>query len=689
MELFASEVKKMMIKRRGLPLIVLFFLLQLGFLFLTDTPVNENMEACRKDYIYYLSGIEGRLTEETTVFIEDISKQMREASLEIPRLYNSFYDRNITKKELEIQAAPYEEVQRHKNGFNLLYEQFIYARENPENRYLLYDNGWNALLTCDTFNIVFVALLLLTITPIFCQEYYSGMDVLNLTTQKGVGRLTLAKLLLVIVIVTLLCFLNGALEYCFYGLRYGLPHGDYPLQSLSYFGESTKVLTLLEAFLWIAASRWFGSIMFAVIILFLSVLTKKYTLTLVLSTALLIVPYYAVPNETIWYILPVPLAFMLAVGFLRGTETMTNSFTQQETVLFHEITVDMLSVLIGLMLILMAVMIYVIFQKTSSTWRGKRAWFGKRCRTAALLSLVLLVSMTGCAGEVSGDTRYDIYNIVHRTQFENERYKIWVDVDAETILFEDKKTEQRERLVRDPLQLSSTIGQCLYGNGRYVYYFRNVYNKSGRYDGVERVSLIEVDTETFQERIVYENTQSSLDQVFLGSGINSLFDAANQQGIPTFLENVWAFFICGHTLYLLDNNVRTIDLYTGHMNMLDIPSPSKGSLAFDGRIIYYTTDQLQVEAYDTKTREAAVIPNLITEFFFLTDTHFIYINRTDEYRLYAMNREDGMIAKLTDRSVLWFEVNSESIYYIDRFDKKSYRINQGGENETLVKEFDD
>lgn len=52
------------------------------------------------------------------------------------------------------------------------------------------------------------------------------------------------------------------------------------------------------------------------------------------------------------------------------------------------------------------------------------------------------------------------------------------------------------------------------------------------------------------------------------------------------------------------------------MGMLDSPHPAKGSLAFDGRTLYYTTDRLQVETYDTKTREVRTIPGLITEFFF-------------------------------------------------------------------------
>lgn len=680
MKLLLCELKKLLFKRCGLLLIALFFLLRLGFLILLNGPVNEDLELYREDYAFYLAQAGGPLTEESVTLLDGISQKITEASVEIPRLYNRFYDGAITQEELSSQAAPYEETLSRQNGFELLYEQFIYAREDPERRYLLYDNGWNGLLTGDALDIGFVGLLLLTITPVFCHEYHSGMDVLNLTTQKGAKRLTFAKLLLVSAAVTLLCFLNSLLEYGFYALRYGLPHGDYPLQSLPYFAESAKALTLLEAFFWITASRWFGSLLFAALILFLSVLAQKYALTLIVSTASLLLPYYAVQNESMRYFLPGPLTFLLGVGFLRGTVTAAAPYTLQKVVLFREITGDMLSLLIGTALSLLAVMLYVIFRKTSAAWQG--GWKGIKCRGAsALLLLLLPVAMTGCAAEGGSNAGYDIYNTAHRDRFENERYAVWFDQEAEMLLFEDKGTGGRERLVRDPLLLSSTIGQCVYGNGRYVYYFRNDYNRAGRYEGLERISLMELDTTNFQERVVYENTQSSLDQVFWGSGVNSLFDTTTRQGTWAFLEDVWAFFIGGDTLYLLGNEVRTIDLKTGRMGTLDGPRPAKGSLAFDGRTLYYTTDRLQVETYDTETGEVGTIPGLITEFFFLTDTQFIYINRADEYRLYAMDREDGTATRLTDRPVLQFDVEDKSICYTGRLDRKSYRIDEDGQND--------
>ena len=232
MELFTFELKKMLMKRRGLLLITLFFLFRLGSLVLLDSPANRDLELYREDYRFYLSKVEGPVTRDTAALLDEISQKIAEAGVELPKLYNSFYDGNLTREELLVQAAPYVERLEHKHGFQLLYDQFIYAREDPERRYLLYDNGWNGLLAEGRLDVMFVSLLLLIITPMFCYEYQCSMDVLNLTTQKGGRRLTMIKLLLAAGVVTILSLLNSTLEYAFYGVRYGLPHGDYPLQSL-------------------------------------------------------------------------------------------------------------------------------------------------------------------------------------------------------------------------------------------------------------------------------------------------------------------------------------------------------------------------------------------------------------------------------------------------------------------------
>lgn len=93
-------------------------------------------------------------------------------------------------------------------------------------------------------------------------------------------------------------------------------------------------------------------------------------------------------------------------------------------------------------------------------------------------------------------------------------------------------------------------------------------------------------------------------------------------------------------------------------------------------------------AYDVQTGETGVIPGLITEFFFLTDHRFLYINRADEYRLYVMDRADGTAYPLTDQPVLQFEVEGKSIVYTGRLDRKVYCINEEEAENLTRKEFD-
>ncbi len=46
--------------------------------------------------------------------------------------------------------------------FLTFYSQYIYAQEAPQQRYLLYEDGWNALLTQERFDWGFVLLTILS-----------------------------------------------------------------------------------------------------------------------------------------------------------------------------------------------------------------------------------------------------------------------------------------------------------------------------------------------------------------------------------------------------------------------------------------------------------------------------------------------------------------------------------------------
>ena len=136
-----------------------------------------------------------------------------------------------------------------------MFEQYNGIQESKENRWFLYTNGWDGLLSHDSLNLLFFLLLLLLITPVFCQEYESGMNELIMTEPIGAKHHALHKVVLVVLAVCALCLLDNGMRFLFYDLKYGLPHGNYPLQSLSYFAKSTRRATLIGAFLKISCGK--------------------------------------------------------------------------------------------------------------------------------------------------------------------------------------------------------------------------------------------------------------------------------------------------------------------------------------------------------------------------------------------------------------------------------------------------
>src|SRR5690606_4478685 len=130
------------------------------------------------------------------------------------------------------------------------------------------------------------------------------------------------------------------------------------------------------------------------------------------------------------------------------------------------------------------------------------------------------------------------------------------------------------------------------------------------------------------------------------------------------------------SIYLIgEGEIRRVNKLTGNVSVI-VQSRVMRSVAFDGWNIYYVNDKSEVAKYDTKTDSETVIPDLITEYFVLTDTELLYINRKDKQKIYAMNLRDFSIRKITDKTVLTFTFDGNYIYYESKADLKTYRIDR-------------
>ena len=180
---FIYEVKKIMLHQRGLFYIVLVLLLGTVWLIASDSPYDSAMEQYKSEYEWYLKKVNGRCTDESSLYLEQEAEKIAKAKEKQNYLLESYYDGKISENEYEKGSRKTGKVLAHQNGFEVIYQQYLYICENAKNRYFLQTNGWTGLLGGGTLNFILFLGILLLVTPVFCSEYSCQMDALILQFQ--------------------------------------------------------------------------------------------------------------------------------------------------------------------------------------------------------------------------------------------------------------------------------------------------------------------------------------------------------------------------------------------------------------------------------------------------------------------------------------------------------------------------
>lgn len=379
---FLFEIKKVLIYQRGVWFIPLLMLLKIASIAMLDHGADFGVETHKEEYLFYLEQVKGPMTEETQHFLRNESEKIASAKINLENLYMDYYNGVIynqvmSEAELDALSRPFEEQIEKERGFQLIHDQYMYIRENPENRYFIYINGWNGLLAHERLDLPMLFLLLLLITPLFCHEYESKMDTILLSSKKGRVTLVLKKILLAFGLVTVLSLLFTLFEYGYFHFKYGLTDGHYPIQSLEYFDSSLKNVSLLGAFIRVSLYKLFGYLSFTAIIMFVSIYTQKTILTLFISTAAILLPYFGLAAQWVQYLLPLPLGFMIGNGFFRGNEVVKSIDGIEPKVIFRAIT-DLEFTMVAALLILLALTMLLWMTKKYINFHSIRKQVGEK-----------------------------------------------------------------------------------------------------------------------------------------------------------------------------------------------------------------------------------------------------------------------------------------------------------------------
>lgn len=340
MKLFLYEIKKLLWGQKGAILIALFLALKVVTLFnqtIPDNHLSPTQEGILKQYLQELSG---ELTEGKIDYILSEEQAILQASNLLDKAQSDYSEGKISVEEFYDLLDEYSAVTERESAFEVLKNKYHYASSDTENRYLVYSQGWNGLISSREVDFVMLLLLVILIVPVFAKEYESKTFQLIFPTKRGRASLASAKILSVLFTVLIVGVLFFVAEYLVFSIRYGLPDGGFPIQSLPYFSASPYNLTLFGAFIAMSAIRLLGCFVFATVIILLSVAFKKYLPTMFVSAAIVLIPYILFKDTADVYKSPFLTGLFTAKGYLLG-EGSVSALNNEDV--WVQYTVDVVS----------------------------------------------------------------------------------------------------------------------------------------------------------------------------------------------------------------------------------------------------------------------------------------------------------------------------------------------------------
>ncbi|MCL4441866.1 MAG: ABC transporter permease, partial [Firmicutes bacterium] len=149
--------------------------------------------------------------------------------------------------------------------------------QNTSNPVVGYSGGWAQVIDfIPTFGLVFTgALILLGLSPVFSEEYSTGMASIILSSKHGKGKVITAKILAACIYIAGLVLFFALLNTATCFLLLGTNGGGYPLQNIYLYHASPYALTLARYFIYEILVFLAGSLAFGLLILFLSSLSRS------------------------------------------------------------------------------------------------------------------------------------------------------------------------------------------------------------------------------------------------------------------------------------------------------------------------------------------------------------------------------------------------------------------------------
>ena len=620
----AFEWKKILIKQKGIWIIFIMALLKVVLTLSSGYDSHYLINRNPGGYSFYIDQYKGKLTEEKEAEIKSEYYAVGHAAGELEELSNRRREGKIDQIQYESLSRKSYERQKNSAVFNVVYNQYYYAKEAPNERYIMDGRGWNTLLSHDDPDFSLLLCLIILLTPLFCGEYESGMDALLLSSGKGKYKTGLYKLSAGIILAVSITALFSFIELACVNAMAGLKDGGFPLQSLEFFQNSHYHISMNQAFIIVVLFRILGAMLLAAWISMIGISSRKTVVTLFFGSVLVFLPYIFLKGNSLLYYLPLPSGLLSGVGYLWGSSwisTLDQSGNTVKMIQFQEIDKTVLGLLLTGYGVETGLLLFYCHKRYSGYTLKFRNLKNKTRRICGCLCMLVVcpIFFAGCAKEEAED-HFTADGLESIKDGETKNYRIHFDRSKRNIIATDKETGEIVDLIREPFEQDTEMC-ALFVRGEWCYYLSRIRQ-------VEGIRVYGIEMQNFEQKLIFNNVRENKEDFY---GILSKVNTADDfiERTSTYLP-VFCFFIDNESIYYgVSSQLIRINRETGKETVLALDVAEGKPLFYHHGDIYYVDKQHRLCAFKEEDGGVRPVDSIYTDQFTMNGNRIEYKDLLD------------------------------------------------------------
>ena len=312
--LYRSELKKLLLTRRGLLLLILCIGLKVLFLSAFPEQKDPRILLSQKQYDKYLAQLYGEDTPEKSEFIlteYQTFLQIIDQKAEMQALHTAGA---ITDEQWQEYTKSLEQAELRRNSAKLFAEkaeQFATQPEDLPPAHYIYEYGWQTIFRLQQFPDIFLLFAVLVLSSL-CFPAEGDMLPVLLAARDGRGKLFRAKLLALLTLVAADALISGVAEASTFLLRGWCNDSGAPVYSITLLADCPLDLCLRDAYALCLAVRFLSTVLFCALIFALSLWLRNTANLIFLGLCILLLPL-------MWNS---PVVLFFHGGLLCGTRTL-------------------------------------------------------------------------------------------------------------------------------------------------------------------------------------------------------------------------------------------------------------------------------------------------------------------------------------------------------------------------------